>query len=283
MKISVFGLGYVGCVTAACLATRGAQVIGVDVNQTKVDAINSGRSPIVEPGIDHLISAAVSIGALVATDDPVKAVTESDISFICVGTPGKPNGSLDLTYIKRACQQIGGALETKHKFHIVAIRSTLLPGMTEEALVPTLEVYSNKRQGLDFAVAVNPEFLREGTAIYDFDNPPFTLVGAGTDDAVAPIRKLYTNLKAPFIAGSIGEIEAVKYACNCFHALKVTFANEVGNVLKRLGLDSHRVMDIFCQDRKLNLSPYYLRPGFAFGGSCLPKDLRALIYKAREV
>ncbi|HKF54185.1 MAG TPA: UDP-glucose/GDP-mannose dehydrogenase family protein [Blastocatellia bacterium] len=283
MKISVFGLGYVGCVSAACLASRGVQVTGVDINEAKVNAINSGRSPIVEPGIEDLISKAVCEGTLRATTDSTRAVNESDISFVCVGTPGKSNGSLDLTHVKRVCQQIGVALESAKRFHIVALRSTLLPGTTQELLVPQLEVYSGKREGLDFGVAVNPEFLREGTAIYDFDHPPFTLVGAANEDTIGPLQKLYGGVKAPFIAGDLKEIEAVKYACNSFHALKVTFANEFGNILKRLGLDSHRVMEIFCRDNKLNLSPYYLKPGFAFGGSCLPKDLRALTFKAREM
>lgn len=283
MKISVFGLGYVGCVSAACLASRGVQVTGVDINEAKVNAINSGRSPIVEPGIEDLISKAVCEGTLRATTDSTRAVNESDISFVCVGTPGKSNGSLDLTHVKRVCQQIGVALESAKRFHIVALRSTLLPGTTQELLVPQLEVYSGKREGFDFGVAVNPEFLREGTAIYDFDHPPFTLVGAANEDTIGPLQKLYGGVKAPFIAGDLKEIEAVKYACNSFHALKVTFANEFGNILKRLGLDSHRVMEIFCRDNKLNLSPYYLKPGFAFGGSCLPKDLRALTFKAREM
>jgi len=283
MKISVFGLGYVGCVSAACLASRGVQVTGVDINEAKVNAINSGRSPIVEPGIEDLISKAVCDGTLRATTDSIHAVNESDISFVCVGTPGKSNGSLDLTHVKRVCQQIGVALESAKRFHIVALRSTLLPGTTQELLVPQLEVYSGKREGLDFGVAVNPEFLREGTAIYDFDHPPFTLVGAANEDTIGPLQKLYGDVKAPFIAGDLKEIEAVKYACNSFHALKVTFANEFGNILKRLGLDSHRVMEIFCKDNKLNLSPYYLKPGFAFGGSCLPKDLRALTFKARQM
>jgi GDP-mannose 6-dehydrogenase len=283
MKISVFGLGYVGCVSAACLASRGVQVTGVDINEAKVNAINSGRSPIVEPGIEDLISKAVCEGTLRATTDSTRAVNESDISFVCVGTPGKSNGSLDLTHVKRVCQQIGVAIESAKRFHIVALRSTLLPGTTQDLLVPQLEVYSGKREGLDFGVAVNPEFLREGTAIYDFNHPPFTLVGAANEDTIGPLQKLYGGVKAPFIAGDLKEIEAVKYACNSFHALKVTFANEFGNILKRLGLDSHRVMEIFCKDNKLNLSPYYLKPGFAFGGSCLPKDLRALTFKAREM
>ena len=283
MKISIFGLGYVGCVTAACLASHGSEVIGVDVNPAKVDIINSGRSPIVEPGVEDMVAAAVKQGRLSATTDPVAAVADSDVSIVCVGTPGKSNGSLDLTFVKRVCQEIGAALESKAKFHVVAVRSTLLPGTIEDVLVPILKVYSGKREGPDFAVAVNPEFLREGTAIYDFNNPPFTLVGANTDDAVGPMRRIYSNISAPFIAGEIKEIESVKYACNCFHALKITFANEFGNILKQLGVDSCRVMEIFCKDTKLNLSPYYLRPGFAFGGSCLPKDLRAMAYKAKEL
>jgi len=283
MRISVFGLGYVGCVSAACIASRGIQVIGVDIIQTKVDTINSGRSPIVDPGIEDLISRGVRQGALKATTDAMKAVEDSDISFICVGTPGKANGSLDLAHVKRACQQIGAALVLANRFHVVAVRSTLLPGMTEEVLIPALEVYSGKRESLDFGVAVNPEFLREGTAVYDFNNPPFTLAGAGNEDTIGPLRRLYSFVNAPFITGNLKEIEAVKYACNSFHALKVTFANELGNILKQMGVDSHRVMDIFCEDTKLNLSPSYLKPGFAFGGSCLPKDLRALVYKAREV
>jgi GDP-mannose 6-dehydrogenase len=283
MKISIFGLGYVGCVTGACLATLGSEIIGVDINQTKVDILNSGRSPIVEPGIGDMIAAAVRQGRLSATTDATRAVAESDVSIVCVGTPGKANGSLDLTYVKRVCLEIGAALESKKKFHVVALRSTLLPGTIEDLLVPILEVYSGKREGLDFAVAVNPEFLREGTAIYDFNNPPFTLVGASKEDAIGPMRRIYSKISAPFIAREIKEIESVKYACNCFHALKITFANEFGNILKELGVDSFRVMEVFCQDNKLNLSPYYLRPGFAFGGSCLPKDLRALVYKAKEL
>jgi GDP-mannose 6-dehydrogenase len=283
MKISIFGLGYVGCVTGACLSNAGLEVVGVDINQAKVNIIDSGRSPIVEPGIEDMIATAVRQRRLSATTDAVRAVAESDVSIICVGTPGKPNGSLDLTYVKRVCQQIGAAIESKKKYHIVAVRSTLLPGTTQDILIPILEVYSGKREGRDFAVAVNPEFLREGAAVYDFNNPPFTLVGANTDDAVEPIRKMYSGLSAPFIAAEIKEIESVKYACNCFHALKVTFANEFGNILNTLGIDSHRVMDIFCKDTKLNLSPYYLKPGFAFGGSCLPKDLRAIVYRAKEL
>ncbi|MEN3334110.1 MAG: GDP-mannose 6-dehydrogenase [Blastocatellia bacterium] len=283
MRISIFGLGYVGCVSAACFARDGHEVIGVDVSPVKVEIINSGRSPIVEPGVDDLIHHAVEAGHLKATMNAAEAVQSSDISLICVGTPSHHNGSLDLTYIKRACQQIGEAIATKPRYHIVVARSTMLPGTIEQTVIPTLEVYSGKRAGRDFGVAINPEFLREGTSIADFDRPPFTLVGADDEDAAAPLRRLYTGVAAPQITIGIREAEMVKYACNAFHAVKITFANEIGNLCKAMGVDSHRVMEAFCQDTKLNLSPYYLKPGFAFGGSCLPKDLRAISHKAKEL
>lgn len=283
MKLSVFGLGYVGCVSAACFARDGHSVIGVDVNPLKVEIINSGRSPIVEPGIEDLIAAAVKENLLRATSDANEAVADSDVSLVCIGTPGNHNGSLDLSYIKRACQQIGEALALKSRYHVVAMRSTMLPGTIEQTVIPTLEVFSGKRAGRDFGVAVNPEFLREGTSIYDFAHPPFTLIGADDEEASLPLQHLYAGTNAPLVNVAIKEAEMVKYACNSFHALKVAFANEIGNVSKALGVDSHIVMDVFCKDTKLNLSPYYLKPGFAFGGSCLPKDLRAITYKAREL
>lgn len=282
MRISIFGLGYVGCVSAACFADRGHLVVGVDTNPVKVNIINSGRSPVIEPGVDDLIASAVKGRKLRATLDPVDAVCCSDLSMVCVGTPGHHNGNLDLTYVKGVCKQIGTALEQKGKFHVVVIRSTLLPGSIREIVIPTLEVFSGKKSGRDFGVAINPEFLREGTAIADFYNPPFTLIGTDVgDDVIDPIRKLYTKVKAPVITVGVSEAEMVKYACNCFHGLKVAFANEVGVLCRSLGIDSHRVMDVFCGDTKLNLSPYYLKPGFAFGGSCLPKDIRAIAYKAK--
>ncbi|HSQ19848.1 MAG TPA: nucleotide sugar dehydrogenase, partial [Blastocatellia bacterium] len=206
-----------------------------------------------------------------------------DMSLICVGTPGNHNGSLDLSYIKRACQQIGEALASKGRPHIVVMRSTMLPGTVEQIVIPTLEVFSGKRAGRDFSVAINPEFLREGTSIHDFYSPPFTLIGADDEDTSSQLQRLYRHIEAPFICMAIKEAEMVKYASNCFHALKVTFANEIGNICKALAVDSHKVMDAFCKDTKLNLSPYYLKPGFAFGGSCLPKDLRAITYKAKEL
>ncbi|MBO0799888.1 MAG: UDP-glucose/GDP-mannose dehydrogenase family protein, partial [Blastocatellia bacterium] len=251
MKLSIFGLGYVGCVSAACFAKAGHQVIGVDVNQLKVDLINEGRSPVVEPGIQELISEAVEKGWLRATIDPEAAVAESDISLVCVGTPSNHNGSLDLSYVKDACRQIGTALEAKRHYHLIAIRSTMLPGTIAETVIPALEANSKKRVDRDFGVAINPEFLREGTSIQDFNNPPFTLIGADDDDAAEPLRKLYGQLNAPILTVGVREAEMVKYTCNCFHALKVTFANEIGIICKALGVDSHRVMEVFCQDAKL--------------------------------
>ncbi|MBK8251712.1 MAG: UDP-glucose/GDP-mannose dehydrogenase family protein [Polyangiaceae bacterium] len=283
MKLSVLGLGYVGCVSAACFAKRGHEVVGADVSQVKVDIINSGRSPIVEPGIEELIAEAVRDGRLSATTDAAEAVQKTDVSLVCVGTPGQHNGSLDLTYIKRVCQQIGAAIEKKSTRHVVAMRSTMLPGTIHDVVIPTLQVYSGKQAGKDFGVVINPEFLREGTSIYDFDHPPFTLIGADDEETADMVKRLYAHLDAPLYVTRVKEAEMVKYACNAFHAAKVVFANEIGNLCKRLGVDSHPVMEVFCKDTKLNLSPYYLKPGFAYGGSCLPKDLRAITYKARSV
>ena len=283
MKISVFGLGYVGCVSAACFAKEGHEVVGVDVNPVKVGIINSGRSPIVETGIGELIGEMTGAGRLRATTDSFDAVRGSEISLVCVGTPSKANGSLDLDYIQRVCQEIGTALMEKRERHTVVIRSTMLPGTLAGVIIPTLEAASGKRAGLDFGVCVNPEFLREGTSLKDFYAPPFTLIGADDEDAAAAVRRLYTGVKAPLYVTRTRAAEMVKYACNAFHALKVGFANEIGNICKALEIDSHEVMEVFCQDTKLNLSPYYLKPGFAFGGSCLPKDLRAINYKAKEL
>ena len=283
MRLSIFGLGYVGCVSLACFAENGHEVVGVDTNSDKVDIINQGRSPVVEPGVEDLIGRGVKERRLRATTNAVEAINESDLSLVCVGTPSQHNGNIDLSYVKGVCKEIGIALEAKKRFHIVAIRSTLLPGTTDETVIPTLEVFSGKKVGRDFGVAINPEFLREGSSIIDFNNPPFTLLGADEDETADLLCRLYANLKAPLITVGINEAEMVKYACNFFHGLKVAFANEMGVLCKSLGIDSHRVMEVFCQDTKLNLSPYYLKPGFAFGGSCLPKDLRAIMYKAKAV
>lgn len=283
MKVSVIGLGYVGCVSAACLAQAGHEIVGADLNQLKVEMINGGHSPIIEPGISDLMAEVVRKNLLSATTETKNAIAATDLSLVCVGTPSQPNGSLDLTYIKRACQQIGEALASANRYHVIVIRSTMLPGSIESTVVPTLEASSGKRAGVDFGVAINPEFLREGSSIYDFHHPPFTLIGSDDEKAANQISQLYKHLDAPVITVGIKEAEMVKYTSNCFHALKVTFANEIGNLCKKLGADSHRVMDIFCQDTKLNISSAYFKPGFAFGGSCLPKDLRAINYKAKEL
>ena len=283
MRISIFGIGYVGCVSAACFAHAGHDVIGVDVNPTKVDIINSGKSPIVEPQMNELIHDVVKSGKLRATTDSLEAVNASDISLVCVGTPSKPNGSLNLGHVAHVCEEIGAALATKDTHHTVVIRSTMLPGSIESVAQPALEKTSRKKAGKDFGVCVNPEFLREGTSVKDFYAPPFTLIGADDEETATIVRELYSNIDAPVFTTTVKTAEMVKYVCNCFHALKVSFANEIGNICKALELDSHEVMKVFCADTKLNLSPYYLKPGFAFGGSCLPKDLRAVSYKAKEL
>jgi GDP-mannose 6-dehydrogenase len=283
MKLSVFGIGYVGCVSAACFANGGHDVTGVDLNATKVEIINSGKSPIVEAGIEELIGAMVAAGRLRATTSSVDAVTNSELSLVCVGTPSNTNGSLDLDHVKHVCEEIGAALKLKQERHTVVIRSTMLPGTVEGLVVPTLEASSGKRAGTDFGVCINPEFLREGSSLKDFNAPPFTLIGADDAQTANLVRELYADIQAPLFVTALKTAEMVKYACNCFHALKVSFANEIGNICKAVGIDSHEVMHVFSQDTKLNLSPYYLTPGFAFGGSCLPKDLRAINYKAKQV
>lgn len=283
MKLSIFGLGYVGCVSAACFAKEGHTVIGVDVNPTKVEIVNRGESPIVEAGMTDLIKTMVGEERLNATTNTQRAIDNSDISLICVGTPSNTNGSLDLTYVERVCQEIGAALKHKDARHIVVIRSTMLPGTIEGVVVPALESGSGKHAGQGFGVCINPEFLREGTSLKDFYAPPFTLIGADDPDTADKVTSLYSGIDAPVYVTPVKTAEMVKYVCNCFHALKISFANEVGNICKGLGIDSHQVMDVFCQDTKLNLSPYYLKPGFAFGGSCLPKDLRAMNYKAKQL
>src|SRR6187455_240826 len=283
MNVSVFGLGYVGSVSAASFAADGHTVVGVDVNPDKVASLNAGRSPIVEKGLDELIRDNAANGRLRATTSTKEAVDATDLSLICVGTPSRRNGSLDLSYLERVCEQIGEALKDKTAYHVVVVRSTVLPGTTHGVVIPALERGSGKKYGSGFGVTVNPEFLREGTAIHDFRHPPLTLVGHNYQSDAGPTRALYGKVEAPMETTTIRTAEMMKYASNTWHALKVTFANEIGNVCKRLGIDSHEVMDVFCRDEKLNLSPYYLKPGFAFGGSCLPKDVRALQYRAREV
>jgi GDP-mannose 6-dehydrogenase len=281
LKISIFGLGYVGTVSAGCLASEGHQVLGVDPVQTKVDLINRGNSPIIEAEISELISSYVGSGTLRATGDPELAVRETDLSFVCVGTPSQPNGNLDLRYIRRICEQIGEALKKKSERHTVVIRSTILPGTMRKVVIPILEEFSGKKSGRDFGVSNNPEFLREGTAVKDFRSPPKTVIGELDSTSGELVAEIYKNISAPLIRTDIETAEMVKYVDNSWHALKIGFANEIGNICKSYGIDAHRVMDIFCQDRKLNISPAYLKPGFAFGGSCLPKDLRALSYQAK--
>lgn len=281
MKISVFGLGYVGAVSAGCLAQDGHEVIGVDPNITKVNLINEGQTPIIEKDIGAMIARAVGKGGLRATNESLDAVINSDISLICVGTPSQLNGSLDLRYVRHVCEQIGAALQHKRDFHIVVARSTMLPGSMRSVVIPTLEKFSGKTAGVDFGVCNNPEFLREGTAVHDYYQPPKTVIGESDVRSGERLITLYKYLDAPLIRTTIEIAEMVKYTDNVWHALKVGFANEIGNICKALNLDGHLIMDIFCQDKKLNLSSYYMKPGFAFGGSCLPKDVRALTYKAR--
>jgi GDP-mannose 6-dehydrogenase len=270
-------------VSSACLAREGHTVVGVDVNATKVALVNSGRSTIVEEGIAELVTQMASSGRLRATTSVAEAVLATDISLVCVGTPSASNGALDLSYVERVCLEIGEALRDKSTFHTIVIRSTVLPGTVHGVATPALERGSGKRAGVDFGVCSNPEFLREGTSIKDFLDPPFTLIGADTDQAADAVKALYAGLEAPVHVVAVRVAEMVKYACNCYHGLKVGFANEIGNICKALNVDSHEVMRVFCEDRKLNISPAYLKPGFAFGGSCLPKDLRAVTHKAREL
>ncbi len=283
MRICVLGLGYVGAVSAGCLAQEGHDVIGVDPEQRKVDLINAGTSPIIEKDIGPMIQTQTAAGRLRATTDVAAAIGQSDITMVCVGTPSRANGDIELRFVRRVCEQIGAALRQHHGAPAVVFRSTMLPGTMREVVIPALEAASGQHAGTDFGVCINPEFLREGTAVHDYFNPPKTVIGEFNRASGDLLASLYTKLAAPLIRTDIETAEMVKYSDNAWHALKVGFANEIGNLSKGLGVDSHRVMDIFCQDTKLNLSPYYLKPGFAFGGSCLPKDLRALLYKAKTL
>jgi GDP-mannose 6-dehydrogenase len=283
MKLSVWGLGYVGTVSAGCLAQEGHEVIGVDSEPTKVDLINAGKSPIIEKDIGGIIERQVAAGRLSATTDAAVGVGWADLFLICVGTPSRGNGDIELKYVRRVCEEIGTALRNHEGAPVVVIRSTMLPGTMRNVVIPTLEACSGRRAGAEFGVCINPEFLREGTAVHDFFNPPKTVIGELNRASGDLLASLYARVAAPLIRTDIETAEMVKYADNAWHALKVGFANEIGHLCKELEVDSHRVMDIFCQDTKLNLSPYYLKPGFAFGGSCLPKDLRALLYKAKTL
>jgi len=274
-------LGYVGAVSAGVLANEGHEVIGVDPVETKVDIINRGQSPIIEAEIGEIIAASVRAGRLRATTSVAEAVRDTDLSFVCVGTPSQSNGDLDFRYIRRVCEEIGQALKTKTARHTVVIRSTILPGTMRNIVIPILEENSGKKAGADFGVCNNPEFLREGSAVKDFHQPPKTVIGEIDKASGDTLASLYTKLDAPLIRTDVETAEMVKYVDNSWHALKIGFANEIGNLCKSFGIDAHAVMKIFCQDKKLNISPAYLLPGFAFGGSCLPKDLRALGYQAK--
>jgi GDP-mannose 6-dehydrogenase len=282
LAVSVFGLGYVGCVSAACLAARGHAVIGVDANPDKIEFLRQGRSPVVEERIGELTAEVVGAGRLTVTADPAEAVLGSDISIVCVGTPSAAGGRLSTRFLERVSEEIGEALASKDGWHVVVFRSTMVPGTCEKILVPVLERASGKRAGVDFGVCVNPEFLREGTSVWDFENPPKTVVGESDGRSGSAVMSLYDGLNGPRFRVPIAVAEMTKYVDNSFHALKVTFGNEIGTLCATLGLDSHAVMDIFLTDTKLNISAAYLRPGFAFGGSCLPKDVRALTHTARQ-
>lgn len=282
MKISIFGLGYVGAVSLACLGRDGHEVMGVDIDQNKLDLIASGKSPIVETGILELVKDVVASGRISVTNDAADAIAGTDLSFVCVGTPSQPNGSQSLAALKRLAEQIGTALKTKDDPHTIVIRSTVEPGTVEEVVVPILEEHSGKSAQKDFSVCFQPEFLREGSSVMDYDYPPMTVVGVADDRAAGQLREVFGHLPCEFIETDIRTAETLKYACNTFHALKISFANEIGRICQALGSDSIRVMELLCEDKQLNISTVYLRPGFAFGGSCLPKDLRALLYLAKS-
>ena len=282
MKIAVFGLGYVGAVSAACLAREGHDVLGVDVNPRKVEMIQAGQSPIIETGLDELLADVVRAGRLRATVDGRAAVRDSDVSVVSVGTPSNGNGSLHLEYLQNVCREIGAALAETTEYHVVVVRSTVLPGTVRERLIPILEEHSGRRAGVGFGVCMNPEFLREGTGIDDYYHPSYVVIGELDARSGEAVEQLYAEIDAPIIRTPLETAEMVKYVANAFHALKVTFANEVGNLCKAHGIDGRDVMDIFCRDERLNISTAYFKPGFAFGGSCLPKDLRALLYRAKE-
>lgn len=281
-RISIFGLGYVGAVSLACLARDGHQVIGVDVDPVKLDLIRNRKSPILEEGIQELMRDVVDSGRVTVTNDAAQALRDTEISFVCVGTPSASNGSQDLSAILRLSEQLGEALKSKRSFHTIVIRSTVEPGTVEGKIEPILERSSGKKSGVDFGLCFQPEFLREGSSIRDYDHPPYTIVGGNCEQAVNAVREVFQHLEARFLVTHIRVAEALKMSCNAFHALKITFANEIGRVSQVMGIDSHEVMRLVCADQRLNISPAYLKPGFAFGGSCLPKDLRALTHIARQ-
>jgi len=282
MKISIFGLGYVGSVSAACLANMGHRIVGVDCNPLKVGMLNAGRSPIVEARMNELLGKEVADGFLRATTEGEQAVLETDISFVCVGTPGLRSGKLDLTHIERVSCEIGLALRRKTRPHSVVVRSTVLPGTTEDTVIPILEDASGMRCGEGFTICYNPEFMREGSAVADFFCPPYTVLGSHDSHDLSSLRDVYRGISGRIFETEIRSAEMIKYVSNAFHALKVGFANEIGTMCKHFGVDTKTVTNMFTSDTRLNISSAYLSPGFAFGGSCLPKDLRALKYRAKE-
>jgi GDP-mannose 6-dehydrogenase len=282
MNISIFGLGYVGCVSLGCLAKNGHKVIGVDVSQSKVDQINSGIATIVEKDIDAIIKKQSDLGNIKATTDSKEAVLNSELSIICVGTPSTEKGHLNLEYIFNVARNIGQILKEKKEYHVIVIRSTIMPG-TCEKISRIIEEVSGHKHGIDFDVVDNPEFLREGSAVNDYFNPPLTLIGGDSQKAIEIVSSLYSNLPGKIVAVETRLAEIMKYVNNTFHALKISFANEVGNICSELDIDSHQVMDILCMDKQLNISPYYMKPGFAYGGSCLPKDLGGLQTLAHDL
>jgi GDP-mannose 6-dehydrogenase len=282
VKVAVFGLGYVGSVSAAALARDGHAVVGVDPAAPKIEALQAGRAPVLEPGLDALVARLVEAGRLRATDDPADALTDAELSLICVGTPSRPDGSLDLRFVRQVAEQIGSKLSRAAPGHVVVVRSTVLPGSTREHVIPAIERASGRRAGEGWDVAVNPEFLREGSSLEDYDRPSRILVGERAEGAGARVMRLYEGIASERFVVPLEVAEAVKYTDNAFHALKIAFANEAARVWAARGADPQQVLEIFAADKKLNASPAYLRPGFAFGGSCLPKDLRALTSAARE-
>ncbi|MEI9409371.1 UDP-glucose/GDP-mannose dehydrogenase family protein [Mesorhizobium sp. Cs1299R1N1] len=276
MKVSIFGLGYVGTVCAACLAERGHDVIGCDVSEAKVDLINSGRSPIIEKDVGELVAANVASGRLKASSSTEEAVMNSDLSLLCVGTPSRPNGSLDLSAVQAVSRQIGSSLSRKADYHSVVVRSTVLPGTLSDIVIPALQATASRKLGETFGVASNPEFMREGSAVADFNNPAKTVIGVDDEITRDRLLELYAGLPGRVVVTEPRLAELVKYTDNTWHALKVAFGNEIGNICKAAGVDSHELMEVFFADTKLNISNAYLLPGFAFGGSCLPKDVRAI-------
>jgi len=282
MRVSIFGLGYVGAVSLGCLARDGHAVTGVDLDPAKLELIRNGMTPVIEAGMQELMKNAAEKHGVQVTADAAEAVMGTEVSLICVGTPSLPNGGQDLSAIERLVKQLGAAISNKTEHHVFVVRSTVFPGTTEEMVTKGLETHSGKRAGSDFDVCFQPEFLREGTSIKDYDNPPFTIVGTESPRVKDVMTALYGHLPADIVWTSVRTAEMMKYACNIFHAMKITFANEMGRLSQGLGVNPHEVMDIVCRDRSLNISPAYLKPGFAFGGSCLPKDLRAMLYMAKE-